>query len=49
MAEIRNKKIGMVMQDFALVDDFSCIENVMLPLDFSIEKISNKKEGFECT
>ena len=23
MAEIRNKKIGMVMQDFALVDDFS--------------------------
>lgn len=44
MAEIRNKKIGMVMQDFALVDDFSCIENVMLPLDFSIEKISNKKD-----
>ena len=34
LAEIRNKKIGMVMQDFALVDDFSCIENVMLPLDF---------------
>ncbi len=44
MAEIRNKKIGMVMQDYALVDDFSCIENVMLPLDFSKEKSQNKKE-----
>lgn len=43
MAEIRNKKIGMVMQDFALVDDFSCIENVMLPLDFSKEKVQSKK------
>ena len=40
LAEIRNKKIGMVMQDFALVDDFSCIENVLLPLDFSRKKIS---------
>ena len=44
LAEIRNQKIGMVMQDFALVDDFSCIENVMLPLDFSKSKISNKKD-----
>ncbi len=44
LAEIRNKKLGMVMQDFALVDDFSCIENVMLPLDFSIKKVSNKQE-----
>lgn len=38
LAEIRNSKIGLVMQDFALVDDFSCIENVMLPLDFSSKK-----------
>lgn len=44
LAEIRNSKIGMVMQDYALVDDFSCIENVLLPLDFAKEKISNKKE-----
>lgn len=44
LAKIRNSKIGMVMQDFALVDDFSCIENVMLPLDFSKNKISNKAE-----
>ena len=44
LAQIRNKKIGMVMQDFALVDDFSAIQNVILPLDFSKSKIKDKKE-----
>lgn len=44
LADIRNKKIGMVMQDFALIDDFSCIENVMLPLDFAKKKASDRKE-----
>ena len=44
LAQIRNKKIGMIMQDFALVDDFSAIQNVMLPLDFSKSKIKDKKE-----
>lgn len=44
LACIRNAKIGMVMQDFALVDDFSCIENVLLPLDFSNSKVPAKKE-----
>ena len=42
-ARIRNEKIGMVMQDFALVDDFSAIENVMLPLDFATKKKPNRK------
>ena len=44
LADIRNKKIGLVMQDFALVDDFSCLENVMLPLDFALKKTSGRKE-----
>ncbi len=43
-AQIRNEKIGMVMQDFALVEDFTAIENVMIPLSFSKRKIKNKKE-----
>ena len=43
-AKIRNEKIGMVMQDFALVEDFTAIENVMIPLNFSKKKISDKKE-----
>jgi len=44
LAEIRNSKIGLVMQDFALVDDFSCLENVLLPIDFSKDKHSDAKE-----
>lgn len=43
-AQIRNEKIGIVMQDFALVEDFSAIENVLIPLDFAKKKIKNKKE-----
>lgn len=43
-AKIRNEKIGMVMQDFALVEDFSALENVMIPLNFAKKKIPNKKE-----
>lgn len=43
-AKIRNEKIGMVMQDFALVEDFTALENVMIPLNFSKQKINNKKE-----
>ena len=43
-AEIRNEKIGIVMQDFALVDDFTAIENVLLPLDFSKQKKPNSRE-----
>lgn len=35
LAVLRNQKIGMVMQDFALVEEFSAGENVMLPLDFA--------------
>ena len=42
-AQIRNENIGMVMQDFALVDDFSAIENVRLPLDFAKKKKPNRK------
>ena len=44
LANIRNEKIGMVMQDFALVEDFSALENVMLPLDFSGKKKTNRSE-----
>ena len=43
-AKIRNEKIGMVMQDFALVEDFTALENVMIPLNFSKKRIPNKKE-----
>lgn len=41
-AEMRNKQIGLVIQDYALVNDYNVLENVMLPLTFS--KVKNKKE-----
>lgn len=44
-AKIRNEKIGIVMQDFALVEDFSALENVMLPLDFAQNKKPNRREN----
>jgi putative ABC transport system ATP-binding protein len=43
-AKIRNEKLGMVMQDFALVEDFTALENVMIPLNFSKKKVKNNKE-----
>ena len=43
-ARIRNRYLGIVMQDYALVEDFTALENVMLPLDFSKERIKNKKQ-----
>lgn len=44
LARIRNEKIGMVMQDYALIDDFTAIQNVMLPLDFAKKSFGSKKE-----
>ncbi|MGN0538101.1 MAG: ABC transporter ATP-binding protein, partial [Acutalibacteraceae bacterium] len=38
LAKIRNEKIGIVMQDFALVDEYSVLENVKIPLSFSKKK-----------
>lgn len=43
-AQIRNEKIGLVMQDFALVEDFSALENVLLPLNFARKKKPNRRE-----
>ncbi|MCH5267868.1 MAG: ABC transporter ATP-binding protein [Lachnospiraceae bacterium] len=44
LAVIRNEKIGIVMQDFALVENFSATENVMIPLDFAKKKRSRKEK-----
>ena len=41
---VRNKKLGIIMQDFALVEQFTVKDNVLLPLDFSKEKVKNKEE-----
>ncbi|MBQ6637705.1 MAG: ABC transporter ATP-binding protein [Lachnospiraceae bacterium] len=43
-AQIRASRIGLVMQDYALVEDFSAIENVLLPLDFDRNNKRTAKE-----
>lgn len=44
LAEIRNNKMGLIMQDFALCHGYTCIENVMLPLYFRKKKPHNIME-----
>lgn len=44
MAQTRNEKIGMVMQDFALVEGFSALDNVLIPLDFTEPKQRKKRK-----
>lgn len=34
-AIIRNRDIGIVLQDFALMENYTVIENVLMPLFFS--------------
>lgn len=41
-AKLRNSHIGIVMQDFALIDNFTVQENVMIPVDFSPIKRKRK-------
>ena len=43
-ARLRNERIGLVMQDYALVEDFSAIENVLLPLDFAKNKKKDRRK-----
>lgn len=44
-AKIRNKRIGTVFQDFALIDDFSVYENVELPLYFCRNTKRQRREA----
>ncbi len=44
LAAFRNKNIGIVMQHYSLVSDFSVQENVYLPLSFSDKKYTKKEK-----
>lgn len=44
LAKIRNEKVGIVMQDFALIEEYTVLENVMIPLQFSKKKSGKPKE-----
>ena len=40
LAEFRNKSIGMVMQDFALIEEYTVQENLLVPLMDVLEKVN---------
>lgn len=40
LSDIRNKKIGMVFQDYRLIPQFSAIQNIMLPLLATADSVS---------
>ncbi len=44
LAEFRNRHVGIVLQDFGLVEGYSVIENVIIPLRFSRKKGRRLKE-----
>lgn len=44
IAGIRNEKIGLILQDFALIEEFTAIENVRLPLDFAANAKKKKEK-----
>ena len=41
LAQIRNEKVGIVMQDFALMEEYTVLENVKIPLYFSKKRNAN--------
>lgn len=48
LASLRNRFIGTVFQDFALISDYSVFENVMTPLFFTkMERKQKKEKVFE--
>ncbi|MDY6328353.1 MAG: ABC transporter ATP-binding protein [Lachnospiraceae bacterium] len=46
-AKIRNEKIGIVMQDFALIEEYTVLENVIVPLLFDKSKKDKKKTAIK--
>ncbi len=47
IANFRNEEIGVVFQEFNLINDYSVLKNILLPLDYSISKKLSKKEKIQ--
>ena len=44
LSQVRNKKVGIVLQDFALIEQYTVLQNVMVPLYFAKVKTKQAKE-----
>lgn len=44
LALLRNKTFGFIVQYFALIDDYSVLENVIIPLEYSKASKKEKRE-----
>lgn len=49
LSKIRNENVGIVMQDFALIEEYTVIENVKIPLYFSRKKKTDKINNIALT
>lgn len=43
-ASFRSENVGIVLQDFSLIETYSVIENVMIPFYFSAKKQNNMRK-----
>ena len=46
-SKIRNREIGIVMQDFALIEEFTAYENIVLPLEIQRKKKGQKEQAVQ--
>ena len=49
LSELRNKNIGFVVQNFALIDDYTVFQNITVPLDYTKLSRSDKKKRINDT
>lgn len=47
LAQYRNESVGIVFQNFNLLDDFTAIENILIPSFFNDKKKSLKNRAYE--
>lgn len=47
LAKLRNKHLGFVVQNFALVQDYTVYQNIKIPLDYAKVSIKEKKKRID--
>lgn len=45
IARLRNENFGFILQNYALINDYSVYDNIKIPLEYRFKKYSNNKAG----